>query len=59
MTKAIAGLIIAAVAYVLMRLTFYVAGLWARARDAEAERDRLASDRMPLIQDKRREDNPC
>ena len=60
MTKAIAGLIIiAAVAYVLMRLTFYVAGLWTRARRAEAERDRLASDRMPLIQDKRREDDPC
>ena len=58
MTKPIAGLIIvAAAAYVLMRLTFYVAGLWARARAVEAERDRRASDRLPLIQDKRRDDS--
>ena len=58
MTKAIAGLIIiAAVAYVLMRLTFYVAGLWDDRRRARAEVTRLRAERMPLVQDRRRDDD--
>lgn len=52
MTKAIAGaVIIAAAAYVAMRLTFWVAALVITKRDAERERDRLARDRMPQVQD--------
>ena len=55
MTKAIAGLIIvAAIAYVLMRVTFYVAGLWQDRRAARREVERLKADRMPLIQDRGR-----
>ena len=58
MTKAIAGLIIiAAVAYVLMRLTFYVAGLWDDRRRARAEVTRLRAERMPRVQDRRRDDD--
>ena len=54
MTKAIAGLIIiAAIAYVLMRVTFYVAGLWQDRQAARREVERLKADRMPLIQDRR------
>ena len=58
MTKAIAGLIIiAAIAYVLMRVTFYVAGLWDDRRRARAEVERLRAERMPLVQDRRRDDD--
>ena len=57
MTKAIAGLIIiAAIAYVLMRVTFYVAGLWQDRQAARREVERLKADRMPLIQDRRPDD---
>ena len=44
MTKAIAGtIIIVALAYVAMRLTFYVARLWDDRRRARAEVERLTA----------------
>ena len=58
MTKAIAGtIIILALAYVAMRLTFYVAGLWDDRRRARAEVERLRAERMPLVQDRSRDDD--
>ena len=58
MTKAIAGtIIIVALAYVAMRLTFYVARLWGDRRRARAEVGRLRAERMPLVQDRRRDDD--
>lgn len=58
MTKAIAGtIIILALAYVAMRLTFYVARLWDDRRRARAEVERLRAERMPLVQDRRRDED--
>lgn len=58
MTKAIAGtIIIVALAYVAMRLTFHVARLWDDRRRALAEVERLRAERMPLVQDRRRDDD--
>lgn len=53
--RAAALTIVAAITYVSVRLVAYIAGLVARVRAAERERDRLRSERMPTVQDVRRD----